>query len=151
VSDSAPSVEVLSAISTEDGKELSTLLAQLSSTAVFDPERFTAVVASETTSLLVARVDGRVVGMATLAVVALPSGRRGHVEDVVVDESMRGRGIARLLLTRVIELATEKSVRSLDLTSRPSRGSALRLYESVGFVRRDTNVLRYTPSAAGSR
>jgi ribosomal protein S18 acetylase RimI-like enzyme len=75
----------------------------------------------------------------------LPSGLRGHVEDVVVDASMRGRGVARHLLERMTALASERGLRTLDLTSRSSRESALRLYESVGFVRRDTNVLRFTP------
>ncbi|GAA1822619.1 hypothetical protein GCM10009750_01280 [Agromyces salentinus] len=63
----------------------------------------------------------------------------------MVDESMRGRGIARLLLEPLRELATERELRTLDLTSRPSRESTLRLYEAVGFVGRDTNVLRFTP------
>ncbi|WP_420063969.1 GNAT family N-acetyltransferase [Microbacterium bandirmense] len=58
---------------------------------------------------------------------------------------MRGRGIARALLVRMTELAVERGMRTLDLTSRPSRESALRLYESVGFVRRETNMLRFTP------
>lgn len=58
---------------------------------------------------------------------------------------MRGKGIARTLLLLMTELATERGIRTLDLTSRPSRESALRLYESVGLVRRETNVLRFTP------
>ncbi|MEA1264070.1 GNAT family N-acetyltransferase [Microbacterium sp. STF-2] len=74
------------------------------------------------------------------------TGLRGHVEDVVVDEAARGRGIARLLLERMTQLAQERGLRTLDLTSRPSRESALRLYESVGFRRRETNVLRFTPA-----
>lgn len=68
-----------------------------------------------------------------------------------MDESMRGRGVARLLLQRTIELAKARGLRTLDLTSRPSRESALRLYESVGFVRRDTNVLRFTPAQDAAR
>jgi ribosomal protein S18 acetylase RimI-like enzyme len=62
-----------------------------------------------------------------------------------VDESMRGHGIARQLLQTITALASERGLRTLDLTSRPSRESALRLYESVGFKPRDTNTLRYLP------
>jgi ribosomal protein S18 acetylase RimI-like enzyme len=104
-----------------------------------------AIVTHDATELLVVRVDDRIVGTATLVTFPLPTGLRGHVDDVVVDEAMRGNGIARTLLMRMTELATERGLRTLDLTSRPSRQSALRLYESVGFVRRETNVLRFTP------
>lgn len=101
---------------------------------------------SQTTmEILVARVDGVMVGMATLVVVPLLSGRRGHVEDVIVDESMRGRGVARNLLEMMTTIASKRGLRTLDLTSRPTRESALRLYESVGFVRRDTAVFRFEP------
>jgi ribosomal protein S18 acetylase RimI-like enzyme len=139
------SVELLTALTDEDASDLASLLQQLSTTATFDNSRVNAMLDHDATEVIVARVGGRIVGMATLVTFPLPSGLRGHVEDVVVDGSMRGRGIARLLLGRMTELALERGLRTLDLTSRPSRESALRLYESVGFVRRDTNVLRFTP------
>ncbi len=84
--------------------------------------------------------------MATLVTFPVPTGLRGHVEDVVVDQAMRGQGIARRLLEAMIRLADDRRLRTLDLTSRPSREAALRLYESVGFQRRETNVLRYAPA-----
>lgn len=142
---SEPVIETLTFIDDADAAALASLLAQLSRTAEFDRSRLDAIVAHDGTEMLVARVDGTLVGTATLVTVPLPSGWRGHVEDVVVDEPMRGRGVARLLLQRITELAATRGLRSLDLTSRPARESALRLYESVGFVRRDTNVLRFTP------
>ena len=129
----------------EDGEPLARLLGQLSSSATFDIDRIRAVLDHQATELLVARLDGRIVGMATLVSVPLPTGLRGHVEDVVVDQSLRGRGIARLLLETMTAMAEVQGMRTLDLTSRPSRESALRLYEAVGFERRETNVLRYTP------
>lgn len=145
---SVPVVESLTTVTDDDALSLAALLTQLSSTATFDRSRFESVAAHPATDLLVARIDGKVVGSATLVTIPLPSGLRGHVEDVVVDTTMRGRGIARLLLQRMTELADERGLRTLDLTSRPSRESALRLYESVGFERRDTTVLRYTPKSA---
>ena len=81
--------------------------------------------------------------MASLVVYPLVTGIRGHVDDVVVDESARGHGCARALLQRLIEEAERSGVRSLELTSRPSRAAAIALYESVGFVRRETGVFRY--------
>ena len=63
-----------------------------------------------------------------------------------VDQSLRGRGFARQLLETMTAMAGAQGLRTLDLTSRPSRESAVRLYESVGFERRETNVLRYTPA-----
>ena len=139
-------VETLAEVSPADAAALARLLGQLSTTASFDPDRIRSVIEHESTDLLVARVDGDIVGMATFVSVPLPTGLRGHVEDVVVDGSMRGRGIARKLRETMTSMADARGLRTLDLTSRPSRETALRLYEAVGFRRRDTNTLRYTPS-----
>ena len=40
--------------------------------------------------------------MATLVTFPLPTGYREHVDDVVVDEALRGQGIARELLNAII-------------------------------------------------
>lgn len=137
---------MLSLVKLEDEEPLARLLGQLSSSATFDHDRIQAVLDHQATELLVARLDGRIVGMATLVSVPLPTGIRGHIEDVVVDQTLRGRGIARQLLETMTAMAEAQGLRTLDLTSRPSRESALRLYESVGFKRRETNVLRYAPA-----
>ncbi|GAA2847467.1 GNAT family N-acetyltransferase [Microbacterium arabinogalactanolyticum] len=140
-------VEVLTSVSDEDAADLRHLLGLLSTTAVFDRARIESMITHDATEVLVVREQGRIVGMTTVVTFPLPTGIRGIVEDVAVHESMRGKGIARLLLERATLLARERGLRTLDLTSRPSREAALRLYESVGFVRRDTNVLRYAPDA----
>lgn len=145
MSDSSPAVELLSSVTDADARDIARLLTQLSRTATFDRARLAAIITHDATELLVVRDGGRIVGAATLVTFPLPSGLRGHVDDVVVDEAMRGRGYARALLRRMTEIATARGLRTLDLTSRPSRESAIRLYESVGFVPRDTNVLRFTP------
>ena len=142
-------VEVLTSVSDEDAADLRHLLGLLSTTAVFDRARIESMITHDATEVLVVREQGRIVGMTTIVTFPLPTGIRGIVEDVAVHESMRGKGIARLLLERATLLARERGLRTLDLTSRPSREAALRLYESVGFVRRDTNVLRYAPDALG--
>ncbi|MCI0155733.1 GNAT family N-acetyltransferase [Leifsonia shinshuensis] len=137
-------IRVADALPDADLDAIGRLLPQLSSTATFDRGRVEAMLEHDGTDLIVAREDGRIVGMATLVSFPLPTGVRGHLDDVVVDSQLRGRGIARLLLEAVIVLARERGLRTLDLTSRPSRESAIRLYESVGFTRRDSVPMRYS-------
>lgn len=136
-------VEVAAAVDDELVDAVVRLLPQLSSSATFDRALLERVVESEAATLFVARLDGAIVGMATLVTYAIPTGVRGHIDDVVVDEGTRGRGVARSLLEAMIARSAELGIRTLDLTSRPSRVAAIRLYESVGFVRRDTNTFRF--------
>ncbi len=140
-------IHLAESLSDEDLAAIERLLPQLSSSARFDGARVRSMLAHDGTDLIVARDGGRLVGMATLASFPLPTGVRGHLDDVVVDQQLRGRGIARLLLEAVIELARERGLRTLDLTSRPSRQSAIRLYESVGFERRASVLMRYSGAA----
>jgi ribosomal protein S18 acetylase RimI-like enzyme len=84
-----------------------------------------------------------VAGMLTLVVFAIPTGIRAWIEDVVVDEKLRGSGIGRLLTTSALEIAKDLGAVTVDLTSRSDRKAAHALYEGVGFELRDTNVYRY--------
>lgn len=103
-----------------------------------------AIVESEASTLLLARDEtGAIVGSMTLAMFLIPTGRRAWIEDVVVDESARGKGVGRLLNERAIEIAMDAGAKTVDLTSRPSREAANRLYQRLGFVERETNVYRY--------
>ena len=97
------------------------------------------------THLLLATDDDGVVGSLTLVLFRIPTGVRAWIEDVVVDERARRRGIGEALTRRALELATEGGARTVDLTSRPSREAANRLYARLGFALRDTNVYRWTP------
>jgi ribosomal protein S18 acetylase RimI-like enzyme len=102
------------------------------------------IVASPATDLFIALVDdGGVVGMATLATFRTPTGLRAWIEDVVVDDAGRGRGVGTALTEAMLDRARELGCRTVDLTSRPSRGAANRLYQRAGFVARETNVYRY--------
>jgi ribosomal protein S18 acetylase RimI-like enzyme len=103
-----------------------------------------ALVESSASRLLLARErDGRIVGMATLALLPIPTGVRAWIEDVVVDQAARGRGIGALLTREAIRLAQAGGARTVDLTSRPSREAANRLYASLGFELRETIVYRH--------
>ncbi|MFO0652027.1 MAG: GNAT family N-acetyltransferase [Polyangiales bacterium] len=103
-----------------------------------------AILASPGARLLVAERDGAIVGTLTLVLFAIPSGVRGLIEDVIVDERARGRGIGEALTRAALDLARAAGARTVDLTSRPTREAANRLYLRVGFVRRETNAYRFT-------
>jgi ribosomal protein S18 acetylase RimI-like enzyme len=106
-------------------------------------EALAGIVGSPAVTLLVARVEGTIVGTLTLAMFPTPTGLRAWIEDVVVDEAARGRGVGEALITEAIGLARAAAARTVDLTSRPSRNAAGRLYERAGFAERDTRVYRY--------
>ncbi len=84
-----------------------------------------------------------VLGALTLVVFRIPTGVRAWIEDVVVDDAARGRGVGEALNQFALDLARRKGAKTVDLTSRPSREAANRLYQRIGFVARDTNVYRY--------
>ena len=107
-------------------------------------EALGAIAASDATRLLVARSNGTIVGSLTLVLVRIPTGIRAIIEDVVVEEQCRGQGVGRLLNEAALELARDAKAVTVDLTSRPSREAANRLYLRLGFAIRDTNVYRYT-------
>ncbi|HLU43007.1 MAG TPA: GNAT family N-acetyltransferase [Microthrixaceae bacterium] len=102
------------------------------------------IVRSDATHLLVARDEqGSILGSMTLVVFRIPTGVRAWIEDVVVDSAARGRGVGEALNRAALDLARERGARTVDLTSRPSREAANRLYRRIGFVQRDTNVYRF--------
>jgi ribosomal protein S18 acetylase RimI-like enzyme len=83
-----------------------------------------------------------VIGTLTLALFRIPTGVRAWIEDVVVDEAARGRGAGEALTREALRLAEEAGARTVDLTSRPEREAANRLYQRLGFERRGTSVYR---------
>jgi ribosomal protein S18 acetylase RimI-like enzyme len=104
------------------------------------------LVAAPASVLLMARTgDGAVVGSLTLALFRVPTGVRAWIEDVVVDEAARGAGAASALVKEALRRAAAEGAKSVDLTSRPSRQAANRLYVRLGFEARQTNVYRYRP------
>jgi ribosomal protein S18 acetylase RimI-like enzyme len=138
-------IEEATSSSPEIVAALGNLVGQLSSSAPApSATAIEALVASDATALLLAREgDGRIVGMLTLAVFRVPTGVRAWIEDVVVDRDARGRGIGALLTREALARAAAAGARTVDLTSRPSREEANRLYAKLGFRRRETNVYRH--------
>ena len=98
---------------------------------------------SATTVFLARNEQGTIVGTLTLVVFRIPSAIRAWIEDVVVDGAARGSGAGEALNRAALETAKKLGARTVDLTSRPSREAANRLYQRLGFQRRETNVYRY--------
>jgi len=139
-------IEVVGAVTDDLVEAFTRLTPQLSSsTPPPDRDGLTEIVHSEASTLLVARdADDGIIGSMTLVLFRIPTGVRAWIEDVVVDESARGRGVGYALNARALEIADDAEARTVDLTSRPSREAANRLYRRLGFVQRDTNVYRYS-------
>lgn len=138
------SVEIARESSPELLIALNRLVPQLSSSApaltMGDLDR---LITSSASTLFVALSDGAYVGTLTLVTFVIPSGRRAWIEDVVVDEAARGLGVGEALTAAAIAEARRRAVRSIDLTSRPSREAANALYRKMSFEQRDTNVYRF--------
>jgi len=95
------------------------------------------------TTLFLARVDGVIVGSLTLAFYRIPTGMKAWIEDVVVDDAARGHGVGRLLSESAVDEALRRGAKNVSLTSRPSRDTANRLYQRIGFDLYETNVYRF--------
>ena len=124
------------------------LIPQLSSSNPAPTETELAAICESEASVLLLAVDreaeDRILGSLTLAWFRIPTGVRAWIEDVVVDEAARGHGVGDLLNRAALDRARELGAKTVDLTSRPSREAANRLYQRIGFVARDTNVYRYS-------
>ena len=137
-------VEEVTAVTPEVGEALRRLVPELSSSApALTDEALGRIVASAATALLVARgPTGAIVGSLTLVVFGAPTGARAWIEDVVVSPEARGQGAGAELVRDALARAASAGARTVDLTSRPSREAANRLYVRLGFVQRQTNVYR---------
>ena len=110
------------------------------------PEALNKMIESADTHIFLARypdLHGQIVGTATLATFQSPTGVHGWIEDVVVDQGFRHKGIGKALTETCIQKARVIGLREVNLTSNPSRQAANKLYQSMGFIQRNTNVYRY--------
>jgi ribosomal protein S18 acetylase RimI-like enzyme len=150
IGDVVISVEVAAVIDDDLSEAVDRLVPQLSRSSP-PPGRavLERIVADGATTLFVARRDGAVVGMLTLATFQIPTGVRAWIEDVVVDTAARGGGVAAALVDAALERSAELGARTVDLTSRPDREAANRLYLRMGFETRQTNVYRRTLADPG--
>jgi ribosomal protein S18 acetylase RimI-like enzyme len=103
------------------------------------------LVAAPLTHLLVAREGDLVLGMLALVVYRIPTGLRGWIHDVVVDGDARGRGIGEALTLEALRIARHAGADAVELTTRPEREAANRLYRRLGFEPRNTNCYVWHP------
>ena len=138
-------VEVLDKVTGEVVEAFGRLLPQLSRSAPRPGQaELEAITNCPANTVLLARSAGAITGTLTLVMFPLPSGLRAWIEDVVVDESARGQGTGEKLTREALRIAAEAGAKTVDLTSRPSREAAGRLYERLGFTIRDSRLYRFT-------
>jgi ribosomal protein S18 acetylase RimI-like enzyme len=141
-------VEVIADITDEDLAAVNRLIPQLSRSAPpLSADALKQIVSWDGNYLLIARDGDRVVGMLTLVTFPIPTGLRAWIEDVVVDEAARGQGVGAALTQEAVHRARAVGARTVDLTSRPTRQAANRLYERLGFELRETNAYRFATQA----
>lgn len=137
-------IEVATRATGELLNALNALVPQLSTSAspltMADLE---ALIGNDSVTLFVASSEGSYVGTLTLVMFPIPTGLRAWIEDVIVDEGARGQGVGAALTVAAIDLAGNRGVKTIDLTSRPSREAANALYLKLGFQPRQTNVYRF--------
>jgi ribosomal protein S18 acetylase RimI-like enzyme len=138
-------VEVLNEVTREVVEAFGRLLPQLSRSAKPPGQtELEAIVRSPANTVLLARSAGAITGAMTLVMLPLTTGLRAWIEDVVVDESARRQGTGEAMMRESLRLAREAGARTVDLTSRPAREAAGRLYERLGFKIRESRLYRYT-------
>jgi ribosomal protein S18 acetylase RimI-like enzyme len=148
-------IELVREVNADVVEGLRRLVPQLSTRAKpVDADVVGNLLACNSNMVLLARLAGQVVGTLTLVMFPLPSGLRARIEDVVVDEAARSRGVGASLTEEAIRLARTAGARTIDLTSRPTREAANRLYQRHGFRSRNSTVFRLDlsdpPEAAAS-
>jgi len=123
------------------------LLPQLKPTApLLAHNEIKALVESDSSQLIVARFPDEtapIVGILTLIIYRVPTGIRARIEDVVVDELMRKKGVGEALLRYALETARKAGADGVALTSNPRREAANRLYQKLGFHLWKTNLYFY--------
>ena len=122
--------------------EISALLAQLGGGKTCSLEHLRKVVQNPNSEIWVVKEGEKIIGMATSALIVKPGGITVQLEDVVVDEAARGKGLGRRLCEKAIERAKANGARSIHLTSRPEREAANKLYQKLGFKQKETNVYK---------
>ena len=113
-----------------------------SSPMTLTEEMFNQLLASPNSHLFFLWKDGQIAGMLTVGIYYSPTGGKAWIEDVVVDESFRGQGLSKLLVAHAIDFTQSKQIPTLMLTSNPKRVAANKLYQVMGFERKETNVYR---------
>ena len=144
MSDPAGAIRVAGVVDDELVAAFERLIPQLSSSSP-PPSRdqLVELVENYDTVLFLAMVNGQIMGSLTLAFYRIPTGLKAWIEDVVVDDAARGRGLGAALNEAALREAERRGAKDVSLTSRPAKAAANRLYKRIGFEPRETNIYRY--------
>lgn len=136
-------IEQLTSFSNKEAETIRTLSKTLGKNyKSLTDDDITEMITSPATTLFVARENGEIVGMITLVLYRIPYVRKAYLDDLVVNEAHRGQGIGSQLIHEAIIQAKRKGAAYVDFTSRPRRYKSNKLYEKLGFTKRETNVYR---------
>jgi ribosomal protein S18 acetylase RimI-like enzyme len=139
-------ISIVTEINIELLDALARLMPQLSTADCPAPEEVKAIIDSQCSTLFIARHPDKgapIIGAACLATFRTMTGLHAWIEDVVVDENVRGQRVGEALTRAAIDHAASLGITKIDLTSNPERKSANRLYQRIGFQPRHTNLYRY--------
>lgn len=141
-------IEIATQVNEELVEAFNRLIPQLSSSATIPTrQELEDLVAARCNSVILVRhedFDNRIMGTLTLVTFRIPTGVRSWIEDVVVDEAARGKGLGKALTLAALDQARKLGAKTVDLTSRPSREAANHMYQNVGFKLRESNLYRFT-------
>ena len=123
-------------------EEIKSLLSQLSDRVIFSESELMMVLKDTNSHLYVILNDEHIVGCATLCIFHSPTGTKASIEDVVVSSDYRGQHLGKKLMEFVLDQAQQFAPIELHLTSNPKRIAANKLYQSLGFQKKETNCYR---------
>lgn len=130
-------------VDSETVRQVSDLMSQFAGAPKKVPAKTLQEMISDSNVVLMAVKDGKkIIGMGTFVFVRTPGGFHGRIEYVVIDEKYRGKGLGKTLTEKLIALARKKKAEYIELSSRPERVAANKLYQSMGFTQKETNVYR---------
>ncbi len=138
-------IEILKKPTAADLKDINALLPQIAQKPhLLSMRELKLVTNQDSCRLIVARdmKESRIAGMSALTSVYVPTGLITTIEDVVVDEKYRGKGIGRKLTQKMIDVAKKGRAKHISLTTNPAREAANAMYQKMGFFKKETNYYR---------
>ena len=140
-----PTIAIRNAYSPEELEDMNQLVTALrddSGKSKGKARDLKTMLADPNTVLVAARDNKHIIGIGTLYSIQKLGMRVGYVEDIVVKQEYRGAGLGRKILEKLIAVGRKKRLDSIRLSSKPSRIAANKLYQRLGFKKRDTNAYK---------